>query len=1442
MERGQNDINFLDILKPISSSNDGQQYYIIDDHETFDEDAYKRGDIQLTYTDIDVNRAGLQEIVYTAIDKWGASSTATRQVLVTGSSNLDKTNIQVYTQNITNDTDNQTLGLTITFDYISKMINVVKEPNVTQLNPNNKDMQFRLRIYSKEGDLKKNFMVKGTDELTPHLLANIDGYHYSEGDQISLSTANLESVKVTAPKVNNITSETNDSSSETESNLITHVFTQNQIINGRLVLNADSLGYVYNDAPVIKWNQPDASTFMMTVPRGSTIDYTQYVTVEDTIDQSLNKTPIIKATQIDTTELGNKIVKYQVTDSWGRSSAIIINVDVVEKNELEKSNFVFWDVLSGNRILEVTFDDISKHLVASFWNVNGIEEEREELFTLTLYNKDGILKREFIINKNMTLEQLNNEFKEVTYENTDMVRIGINSMEFNVMFSNYKEYQKDPENSSSVFSTGTFNSKDEIENTRFVLDENKLILIYNKENPTIKYQDSENSLPPMYFLKDSSSVSEEQFYENIKIVDYLYGELNSDKNNTQITLSNNSENLEWSQMIQTVGTYQLSYTFTDTWGRTTTMKRNLFVVSKSSENLISFKADGNAFLTLKFDSTKDGFDVQVPPFNSDSTTVVPQTEESNPDTPAETTLYRLGIYDSNGKVLKEFELSSQDMIRTGADESSKLQMMYEELKKMEVRTGYYISVWVSDTNNLEIAGHITESSQYPIENESDEQDVMNNTRFKITDLGLEAIYNKAPEVTFDSWNALLAGTEIPLSQGVTVSDDHDTGTSYDDYKVSIQYQFIANSDSSEAPTSDDQSCSGPSEDPYCLRIGENKIIYTVTDSWGRSVTKERDLTIKNGLSRNIINLSPLATTNETPGREHALQLGFDSVQKKIRIEIDPNAKIYTADFKIGLQFILYSASGEIKFNHTRKGEQLLNYLEVINNHPFDYGDYLYIKAAQPRYVSIMGNVLDAREDYTDGFINPLNLTSAYFKITESGLQAYYKESQSVTVAKGDTVIAPVAPEEIPVQFKISPNQSGGGTIVIQNGTTNTMWYSEGSKNVFEMHIYRQGENGEYTAVRQLTDVTGRTQGQSIQWDDFEYRDGDYLVLWHKYPHMLTLYGNTYDTQENHIDLTNGIEQTQPRDIVFKLQNGQVIAEYNYAPEITGLGDSIDILESQLDDFIKNHGFTSKMSITDDRDENVLDNDRSKYVTIKPIEASTSRETTSSPLGAHRVRYTVTDTWGRSRSYEVTINVRTDVSNNYFNIKSYDNNDEVLFKLGFDSITNKYVVFDQVQNQFSTQSTLAQEQVLKIEITGSDGQQKALITLVGSDRGTSSKLDQLKHLNYAENDRIRIDALKFTTESTLTNGIGYNIHGNVSFPQKERTIQVLPDGITALELVKNIGYFVHDEGLSAHYNQAPRILVNSQQGAEELHYQVYRGTTYDFSILTATDPEDSDLTT
>lgn len=76
-----------------------------------------------------------------------------------------------------------------------------------------------------------------------------------------------------------------------------------------------------------------------------------------------------------------------------------------------------------------------------------------------------------------------------------------------------------------------------------------------------------------------------------------------------------------------------------------------------------------------------------------------------------------------------------------------------------------------------------------------------------------------------------------------------------------------------------------------------------------------------------------------------------------------------------------------------------------------------------------------------------------------------------------------------------------------------------------------------------------------------------------------------------------------------------------------------------------------------------------------------------------------------------------------------------FEVGFDTVNKKYKVFNQTDEQLS--KTNLSHEAFTLEIRDWDGNLKKKITLTGGDKGTSSKLSELNSLDYDLGDIIRV---------------------------------------------------------------------------------------------------------
>ena len=116
--------------------------------------------------------------------------------------------------------------------------------------------------------------------------------------------------------------------------------------------------------------------------------------------------------------------------------------------------------------------------------------------------------------------------------------------------------------------------------------------------------------------------------------------------------------------------------------------------------------------------------------------------------------------------------------------------------------------------------------------------------------------------------------------------------------------------------------------------------------------------------------------------------------------------------KIVFTMILKGENGAVKKEINIKGNVYGNDQSISNqfrDFNYQYGDTLTISHTTPKKVIIKGNIKGAREDYSDGVDNSLNLTEAVFKLTPNGLEAIYRSAPQIMgtidmeVPKGGTV-------------------------------------------------------------------------------------------------------------------------------------------------------------------------------------------------------------------------------------------------------------------------------------------------------------------------------------------------------------------------------------------------------------------------------------------------------
>ena len=487
-----------------------------------------------------------------------------------------------------------------------------------------------------------------------------------------------------------------------------------------------------------------------------------------------------------------------------------------------------------------------------------------------------------------------------------------------------------------------------MENGRFEILNNGLAYIYN-EAPIISGGDDIINYYKGSILTLPSSIKVDDDYDTIS--------------RNQIIIDDDNVNYD------ELGIYNITYIVEDNWGRVGKKSGRINIKSSMENNSIDVypkitsrtsqneNGDNKAF-SIKFVRDEDndknklsiekGSSVQ---FNSSS---------------IESTFMTIKIYSSSGKVVKEVKL-------LGSDTNTRL----DELNDFEYERGGYIGIEgiTEDTKScVKIQGTVVnKKSDYT--NGIQNIDHIENVRFKLTDLGLESVYNEEPKIVIDESIELdfVKGDEIPYMRGVKLLDDHDKLTK-DNVEVTWNPGYTGNTDDTY------ENIKG------YAKVGENILQYKVTDSWGRSKIATRTVNLTNGILNNTIHFDGDSSPD-------AIKMNFTATENnKVRMTLDTTDDTMWSMHRENYYTIkIYNPNQtqprfNIGLNGMDRGSS--NKLDGIRNIELEYGTIFEFTAGHPIKFKIKGSVRNAREEYFDGVQNPENLTSIKFKVTDSGIKIY----------------------------------------------------------------------------------------------------------------------------------------------------------------------------------------------------------------------------------------------------------------------------------------------------------------------------------------------------------------------------------------------------------------------------------------------------------------------
>ena len=526
-------------------------------------------------------------------------------------------------------------------------------------------------------------------------------------------------------------------------------------------------------------------------------------------------------------------------------------------------------------------------------------------------------------------------------------------------------------------------------------------------------------------------------------------------------------------------------------------------------------------------------------------------------------------------------------------------------QQFEYFNGQYIAVeglTESTMSSVKIQGTIV-NKQTEYSTGISDIDKIQNVRFKFTDLGLEAVYNKAPiikindkikldgterkELSNAEQNSLedfdgIKGDEFNYLRGVTISDDHDTLTK-ENVEVKWNEKFIGDSTNYEA-IEKIASSEGGEQEPTSIengikvygeqQVGNNVLYYKVTDSWGKvTYAQRKNIKLKNGAFEDTVKFG-----NENDG-DDKLSLKFNKIENdgegKVQLQLTTKSDgNYFASSNADFNYYTievwvpntnaspneraseYNKITTLELKGNQKPQEVTQKINEFNKLKVPYGTIFKFFTGHPQLFSIEGPVRSSLEDYSDKVQNPQNIINTYFKITESGLKALFDQPNiEKEVQENETLISLVAPEKLPIRFKVTHNSNNqGGYIEIKDSTYTMIDSTEPEKVVFRMEL--KSSDG---VLKSYTEAKGQIYGNQISFSNGEngkkkipYVYGDKLTIYHKTPKKVLIKGKVENSREDYSDgVDNSLNLTEA---VFKLTPTGLEAIYRSAPQIMGTID------------------------------------------------------------------------------------------------------------------------------------------------------------------------------------------------------------------------------------------------------------------------------------------------
>ena len=648
---------------------------------------------------------------------------------------------------------------------------------------------------------------------------------------------------------------------------------------------------------------------------------------------------------------------------------------------------------------------------------------------------------------------------------------------------------------------------------------------------------------------------------------------------TTVTNANNSNNISYILNTSTLGEKILVYTATDRWGKTTTVERKVTVRPNLYKNVFKVypqisneqagtKPGGNGDNNSSIEGTNPGATTS-PNSNlrtgntgdstlnsgsesSENTGSSSSSSGSNSSTPNKPWQYeenktrkpafeigfdtitnKYKVYNQTNERLSNDKLDEtafaiqiksangtekKKIILTGNDRGTSPKL--SELNDVSYAADDIIRVYRSDLKGIEITGTVTGNipSVEDMSTEANRFDYMKNTGFKVSNAGLQAIYNKAPVIAGVKKVRTISKGTVDLLDGIDVSDEIDTD-------ISVNSMYIYVNDELIGTVNQNRNSNENSHREYDFnKVGTYKVKYLLYDKWERTTMIEATVKVESKTRENEIKV--YGPDNLNSSNNPAFRITFDTKNNKILLkgpsensivekedsddaaesenQENNNQNSENQDSSLArtstenyFEIVVRSSKGEEKANISLNGntEHDKEQLKKLHNLGFDKYDTISLKAQNPNAVKIIGNIISENSNrnskvansYENGFGTTDKYSQVRFKITDDGLREITQKELTInganyiTIKRGDTLdllegVSVNVNDENNDDYELTVKEiiSNGKAVTIAEDENNTNDSSQNGATAEDKNKFTKLKEGTYTVRYTATNSWGAT--------------------------------------------------------------------------------------------------------------------------------------------------------------------------------------------------------------------------------------------------------------------------------------------------------------------------------------------------------------------------------